>query len=257
MQKCLTNSYIPSEPLHVAHSSLRTQGQATIKNSRNGSEARASPCAPKRPISATVPPPQVRFSRWSLAQGSACPNWLYSNSGEGRQDQQLAFALIHPRMGRVDEEISAIHIAKRYYFTYAGSIPGPSVYSPAMGNLKSKSMGGCIGTALRHSFIDSIRKSEISPGPGNYELPAEFGRYSRNSASSNKMHAEDWPTHLISIPSINKSTIHYSSTIIIPFVHAALFIFAILMLFRIFLKGNGLTTEASIRLASNQERILI
>lgn len=60
--------------------------------------------------------------------------------------------------------------------------PGPSSYSPNKVSLHSKSIGGSIGTSLRQSFIDSIRKRVVCPGPGNYKLPSDFGHYRKVSS---------------------------------------------------------------------------
>lgn len=55
--------------------------------------------------------------------------------------------------------------------------PSPFVYEPKKVSLKSKSIGGRIGTSLRRSFIDDVKSSKRGPGPGNYQLPSEFGHY--------------------------------------------------------------------------------
>ena len=69
--------------------------------------------------------------------------------------------------------------------------PGPSKYEPQAVSLRSESIGGAIGNSTRKSFIDLINKKlndDPCPGPGNYELPTEFGHYksTTNRSLNNK-----------------------------------------------------------------------
>ena len=43
--------------------------------------------------------------------------------------------------------------------------------------LESETKGGTIGNELRKSFIDRVKKYANTTGPGNYELPTDFGHY--------------------------------------------------------------------------------
>jgi hypothetical protein len=36
-----------------------------------------------------------------------------------------------------------------------------------------------MGYAERRSFIDHVRNSSYTPGPGNYKLPTEFAHYKK------------------------------------------------------------------------------
>jgi hypothetical protein len=56
--------------------------------------------------------------------------------------------------------------------------PGPSAYEPKKAT-RSGSIGGRIGSSLRSSFIDDINITQKSPGPGDYQIPSEFGHYKK------------------------------------------------------------------------------
>jgi len=73
------------------------------------------------------------------------------------------------------------HESSSTIFRHAAKTPSPFVYSPNKISLKSKSIGGKIGTEQRHSFIDDMKRHKKGPGPGNYQLPSEFGHYKQFS----------------------------------------------------------------------------
>jgi hypothetical protein len=61
--------------------------------------------------------------------------------------------------------------------TQSGGTPSPWLYEKEMRSTWSK--GTRIGSADRKSFVDSRAKTFHYPGPGNYNLPSEFGHYKR------------------------------------------------------------------------------